>query len=238
MPDVAGQLVRAIRAAAAARLKKTSGGGPAAILPHLQIPVFETSQKVLAIGASTGGTKAIEAVMTQLPATTPGTVIVQHMPEHFTAAFAERLNRICAMEIREARDADSVVPGVALIAPGNKHLTIHRSEATYRVRIKDGPPVHYQRPSVDVMFLSAARNVGKHATGVILTGMGADGAKGLLSMRESGARTIAQDQESCVVFGMPKEAINLGAAEQVLPLLQIPQAILQTFAVPMAARGN
>jgi two-component system chemotaxis response regulator CheB len=237
MPDVAGQLVRAIRAASTAQLKKTSGGGPAAVVPQLQIPVFETSHKVLAIGASTGGTQAIEAVMTQLPATTPGTVIVQHMPEHFTAAFAERLNRICAMEIREARDADNVAPGVALVAPGNKHLIIQRSGATYLVRIKDGPPVHYQRPSVDVMFLSAARNVGKNATGVILTGMGADGAKGLLSMRESGARTIAQDQESCVVFGMPKEAIKLGAAQQVLPLSRIPQAILQTFAVPMPVRA-
>jgi two-component system, chemotaxis family, protein-glutamate methylesterase/glutaminase len=231
MPDVAGQLVRAIRAASVAQLKRTPG--PSTVAPQVQTPVFETSHKVLAIGASTGGTQAIEAVMTQLPATTPGTVIVQHMPEHFTAAFAERLNRICAMEIREARDADNVVPGVALIAPGNKHLVLQRSGATYLVRIKDGPQVHHQRPSVDVMFLSAARNVGKNATGVILTGMGADGAKGLLSMREAGARTIAQDQESCIVFGMPKEAIKLGAAEQVLPLSRIPQAILHTFSVPM-----
>jgi two-component system chemotaxis response regulator CheB len=236
MPDVAGQLVRAIRAASVAQLQKAPDVGPAAVVPPLQVPVFETTHKVLAIGASTGGTQAIEAVMARLPATTPGTVIVQHMPEHFTTAFAQRLNKICAMEVREARDADTVIPGVALIAPGNKHLVIQRSGATYLVRIKDGPPVHYQRPSVDVMFLSAARSVGKNATGVILTGMGADGAKGLLLMRESGACTIAQDQESCVVFGMPKEAVKLGAAEQVLPLSRIPQAILRTFAASMPAR--
>jgi two-component system, chemotaxis family, protein-glutamate methylesterase/glutaminase len=239
MPDVAGQLVRAIRAASVAQLKKaTTSTNPAFAGPPIAMPVFETSHKVLAIGASTGGTQAIEAVLTKLPATTPGTVITQHMPEFFTAAFADRLNKICAMEVREARDADNVVPGVALIAPGNKHMVLQRSGATYLVRIKDGPPVHHQRPSVDVMFLSVARSAGKNATGVILTGMGADGAKGLLSMRESGAKTIAQDQETCVVFGMPKEAIKLGAAEQIVPLSRIPQAILQSFATTIHVHAS
>jgi two-component system chemotaxis response regulator CheB len=237
LPDVAGQLVRAIRAAAQAQMKRVQHSAlPSGPPAQIQAPAFETSHKVLAIGASTGGTQAIEAVLRHLPATTPGTVIVQHMPEYFTAAFAERLNTICAMEVREARDTDNVVPGVALIAPGNKHLVLQRSGATYLVRVKDGPAVFHQRPSVDVLFLSVARNAGRNATGVNLTGMGADGAKGLLSMRESGARTIAQDQESCVVFGMPNEAIKLGAAEQILPLCRIPQAILQSFAASVHAR--
>src|SRR5205823_2209340 len=151
-------------------------------LPHLQ-----TTHQILAIGASTGGTQAIEAVLRGLPASTPGTVIVQHMPEGFTATFAQRLNQVCQMEVREARDQDNVVPGVALIAPGNRHMLLERSGATYLVKIKGGPAVHFQRPSVDVLFHSVARSAGRNALGVLLTGMGADGAKGLLAMRESGA---------------------------------------------------
>lgn len=193
---------------------------------------MRTTHKIIAIGASTGGTQAIEAVLRALPAETPGTVIVQHMPEKFTAAFAERLDRICSMNVREAVTGDAVVPGVALIAPGDKHMLLQRSGATYQVRIKDGPRVHHQRPSVDVLFHSVALNAGRNAVGVILTGMGADGAKGLLAMRESGAYTIAEDEASCVVFGMPREAIALGGAEAVLSLEQIPHAIVRTYSLP------
>lgn len=246
-PDVAGELARAIRHAAAvhvralgarahetqARLARTPalagagvggsvGGGDGG-------PRLQTTHKVLAIGASTGGTQAIERVLRALPADAPGTVIVQHMPEHFTAAFAKRLNQICAMEVREARDQDAVVPGVALIAPGNKHMLLQASGARYLVRVKDGPPVHHQRPAVDVLFQSVARAAGQNAVGVVLTGMGADGAKGLLAMREAGARTFAQDEESCVVFGMPKEAIRVGAAEVVLPLGAVAERMLEAL---------
>lgn len=189
-------------------------------------PLIDTTHKILAIGASTGGTQAIEAVLRELPHDGPGTVIVQHMPEHFTGAFAKRLNGLCAMEVREARDGDPVVPGVALIAPGNKHLVLQLSGARYIARIKDGPPVHHQRPAVDVLFQSVARNAGRNAVGLILTGMGADGAKGLLAMRDAGAHTIAQDEASCVVFGMPKEAIKLGAADEILPLGRVAGAAM------------
>jgi two-component system chemotaxis response regulator CheB len=230
IPDVGRDLVRAIRTAITARLPKAHEGPktPPAGLESLSTPL-ETSHKVLAIGASTGGTKTIEAVLSGLPATTPGTVIVQHMPEHFTAAFAKRLNQVCHMEVREAKDNDLVVPGLALVAPGNRHMLLHRSGARYLVRLKDGPPVHHQRPSVDVLFYSVARHAGRNATGVILTGMGADGAKGLLAMRESGAYTMAEHEESCVVYGMPKEAIKLGAADEIVPLPHIAQAILKAL---------
>jgi len=198
---------------------------PASILSSIQ-----TSHKILAIGASTGGTQAIENMLRGMPATMPGATIVQHMPEYFTKAFADRLNKVCNIEVREAQDNDLVLTGVALIAPGNHHMVLERSGAQYLVRIKDGPPVHHQRPSVDVLFQSVARNAGRNALGVILTGMGADGAKGLLAMKESGAHTIAQDEQSCVVFGMPKEAIKLGAADAVLPLSEIAPAVLDKFA--------
>lgn len=180
--------------------------------------MFKTTHKILAIGASTGGTEAIKEVLVKLPADTPGTVIVQHMPENFTAAFANRLNDLCQMEVREARNGDLVVPGLALIAPGNYHMILNRSGAKYLVEIKSGPRVHHQRPAVDVLFHSVAHNAAQNAVGVILTGMGADGAQGLLAMRKAGAQTLAQDEASCVVFGMPKEAIKVGAAEQVVPL--------------------
>ncbi len=201
----------------------------AAAAAPVRLGQLQTTHKILAIGASTGGTRAIEAVLSQLPVDTPGTVIVQHMPEGFTRSFAERLNKVCAMEVREARDGDAVVPGVALLAPGNHHMLLQLSGARYNVRIKDGPPVHHQRLAVDVLFQSVARSAGRNATGVLLTGMGADGAKGMLAMRESGAHTLAQDEASCVVFGMPGEAIRLGAALEVVSLSQIPAAILRNL---------
>jgi two-component system chemotaxis response regulator CheB len=228
VPDVGRQLVHAIRAAAAARVTPQMTEAPTTTTAPL-LAQIQTTHKVLAIGASTGGTKAIEQVLTSLPVNAPGTVIVQHMPELFTASFAERLNRLCRMEVREARDGDSVVPGVALLAPGNHHMVLQQSGASHLVRIKDGPPVHHQRPAVDVLFQSVARNVGRNAIGVLLTGMGADGAKGLLAMREAGAHTIAQDEASCVVFGMPKEAIALGAATEVVALPRIADAILHAL---------
>lgn len=189
-------------------------------------PMFETTHKVLAIGASTGGTNTIESIVRAMPPTTPGTLIVQHMPKDFTRIFAERLNSVCALTVREARNGEPVVPGLVLVAPGDHHMVLERSGAQYMVRIKEGPKVYYQRPSVDVLFYSVAKTAGRNAVGVILTGMGGDGARGLLAMREAGARTIAQDESTCVVFGMPKEAIRVGAAEKILPLDQIPRAIL------------
>jgi two-component system chemotaxis response regulator CheB len=188
--------------------------------------LVKTTHKVIAIGASTGGTKAIESVLSNMPATSPGIMIVQHMPEHFTTSFARRLNEICPMQVREACNNDHIVPGVALIAPGNQHMVLTRSGGTYTVRIKSGPRVHYQRPSVDVLFQSVAKSAARNAVGVMLTGMGADGAKGLLAMKESGAFTLAQDEASCVVYGMPKEAVKLGAVDEIVPLPRIPQAIL------------
>jgi two-component system, chemotaxis family, protein-glutamate methylesterase/glutaminase len=228
--DISLALVQAIRAAAVARLDVNSH--QTEIMDEKEIYsglLTQTTNKVIAIGASTGGTKAIEAVLKRLPGTTPGTVIVQHMPEKFTAAFAGRLNEICQMEVREAKNNDRVTPGVALIAPGNQHMLLNRSGGNYIVKIKDGPRVHYQRPSVDVLFQSVAKSAGKNALGVLLTGMGADGAKGLLEMKTSGAFTMAQDEASCVVFGMPKEAIKLGAANLVASLDKIPQALIRTL---------
>ena len=229
-PDVAGQLVRAVRVAAAARIPAAQHRDTSARTPAPDFDTqLQTTHKILALGASTGGTQAIEKVLTALPANSPGTVIVQHMPATFTGSFAQRLDGLCAMQVREARDGDAVVPGVALIAPGDHHMLLTLSGAKYHVRIKDGPPVHHQRPAVDVLFQSVARSAGKNALGVLLTGMGADGAKGMLAMKEAGSFTIAQDEASCVVFGMPREAIKLGAAESVLPLLEIPDAIYRAF---------
>jgi len=236
-PDVDRQLVWAIRAAASARVahRRNSGSTPTVSKETPRTSLTGLSDKIVAIGASTGGTQAIEAVLTCMPESTPGTVIVQHMPEFFTKAFAERLNQICAMEIREARDGEAVRPGLALVAPGNIHMILQQVGGRYIVRLKHGPPVHYQRPSVDVLFQSVAKSAGKNAVGVILTGMGADGAKGLLEMRQAGAYTIAQDEATSVVFGMPKEAIKLGAASLVLPLSSIPSAIVDHFLRAKAA---
>lgn len=223
--DVSRSLVNAIRQAGAARINPKASKPPATPPPpapekepSAALASVRATHKVIAIGASTGGTKAIEMVLREMPPASPGIVIVQHMPEKFTTAFARRLDDICRIEVKEAVDGDPVVPGRALVAPGNRHMVLSRSGAQYRVRIKDGPPVHYQRPSVNVLFQSMAKHAGKNGLGVILTGMGGDGATGLLAMREGGAVTLAQDENTCVVYGMPREAVKLGAAEKVLPL--------------------
>jgi len=237
VPDVGRQLVRAIRIAAGAR--------PAAQISHDEesvktstAPLLSSAinNRVIAIGASTGGTQAIEKVLFGLPANCPGVVVVQHMPEHFTATFADRLNDVCHMEVREARDNDRIRQGLALVAPGNRHLILQKDAGEYIVRVKDGAMVHHQRPSVDVLFYSVASSVGSNAIGVLLTGMGADGAKGLLAIRENGGSTIVQDEDSCVVFGMPKEAIKVQAAMEVLPLPKISQAILSRLTAPGNSR--
>jgi two-component system chemotaxis response regulator CheB len=183
--------------------------------------MIKTTETVVAVGASTGGTDALLTFLQDMPVDCPGIVIVQHMPEFFTRSFANRLNEICKITVKEAENGDSVVTGRALIAPGNHHMLLKRSGARYYVEVKDGPLVNRHRPSVDVLFRSTARYAAKNAIGVIMTGMGDDGAKGLLEMKEAGAYTVAQDEKSCVVFGMPNEAIKLGAADKVLPLDQI-----------------
>lgn len=227
--NIGNQLARAIRAAYGAR-PLLPGMRTAAISETAAEPFqLQTTNKILAMGASTGGTTALELVLSHLPASAPGTVIVQHMPETFTAAFARRLNSLCPMQVQEARDGDLVVNGLALIAPGNQHMILQRSGARYSVRLKDGPAVHHQRPAVDPLFESVARNAGRNAIGVVLTGMGTDGAKGLLAMREAGARTMAQDEKSSVVFGMPREALRIGAAEEAVSLSSIPSVILRTL---------
>jgi len=230
LQDSATLLSDAVRAAAQARMRPRG-------VPERQAPVGEavsaarpalrlTSDKVVAIGASTGGTEALRELLMALPPDAPGLVIVQHMPELFTAAFARRLNDLCRVEVREAANGDRVIEGRALIAPGNRHTRLRRSGAHYTVEVSDGPLVSRHRPSVDVLFQSVARAAGPNAIGVILTGMGDDGADGLLDMHRAGAVTIAQDEASCVVFGMPKEAIARGAVEDVLALQRIPEALL------------
>ncbi len=178
----------------------------------------KTTNQILAIGASTGGTIALEYLLKSFPALSPGTLITQHMPELFTKSFADRLNGLCDVTVSEAKDGDSVAPGHVLIAPGNKHMVLKRSGARYLVQTVDGPLVNRHKPSVDVMFRSVAKAAGRNAVGVILTGMGGDGAKGLLEMKNAGATTLAQNEKTCVVFGMPKVAIELGAADEIIPL--------------------
>lgn len=227
--NISQSLVRAIRAAATARIRRMPQQPETVTFSDSTVLLTQTTQKIIAIGASTGGTKAIEVVLSGMPVSSPGTLIVQHMPENFTSSFAKRLNDLCQMEVREARDNDPVVPGVALIAPGNHHMLLSRSGGNYLVRIKDGPMVHYQRPSVDVLFQSVASSAGENAVGVILTGMGADGAKGLLAMKKRGAYTLAQNEESCVVFGMPKEAIKMGAADKIVTLSEVSRSIIMAL---------
>ncbi|MFW5687291.1 MAG: protein-glutamate methylesterase/protein-glutamine glutaminase [Bacteroidota bacterium] len=236
------RLCDVVKAAAGAKISKLKGRPanttPVKIEPKYTADVvipqrkpdmsmIETTDLVVAIGASTGGTEALKDLLERLPADSPGIVIVQHMPEVFTRSFAQRLNEICQITVKEAENGDTVIRGRALIAPGNKHTLLKRSGARYFVEVKDGPLVNRHRPSVDVLFRSTARYAGKNAVGIIMTGMGADGARGLLEMKEAGAKTAAQDEKSCVVFGMPKEAIRLGAADQVLPLSQIAGFILR-----------
>ena len=197
-----------------------------AILAAGSCAMAETTEKIVAIGASTGGTEALRLVLESLPADTPGIVIVQHMPELFTRAFAERLDTLCAITVKEAESNDSVIRGRALIAPGNHHMLVKRSGARYYVEVRDGPLVCRHRPSVDVLFRSAARYAGQNAVSVIMTGMGDDGARGMLEMKQAGAFTMAQDEATSVVFGMPKEAIRMGGVDRVLPLTSIPDAML------------
>ncbi|TWB15277.1 two-component system chemotaxis response regulator CheB [Nitrospirillum amazonense] len=186
-----------------------------------------TTETVICIGASTGGTESLRVVLERLPAASPGIVVVQHMPEKFTEAFARRLNGLCEMEVKEAEDGDTVMRGRVLIAPGNRHMLLQRSGARYYVSVKDGPLVSRHRPSVDVLFRSAATHVGPNAVGILMTGMGDDGARGLLEMKGAGAQTIAQDEATSVVFGMPREAIALGAADKILPLDQLAMEIIR-----------
>jgi len=189
--------------------------------------MIQTTERIVVVGASTGGTEALKSFLEALPLDAPGMVIVQHMPEHFTAAFARRLDGICRVSVKEAANDDTVVRGRALIAPGNKHTLLKRSGARYYVEVKDGPLVSRHRPSVDVLFRSAARYAGKNAVGVIMTGMGDDGAKGMREMKDAGAYTVAQDEATCIVFGMPKEAIKLGAVKTVAPLDHIAGIVMR-----------
>jgi two-component system, chemotaxis family, protein-glutamate methylesterase/glutaminase len=222
------ELASKIRAAAASRVRPAADAKPAAQAPsppRLTAGQW-TPSTVIAIGASTGGTEAIADILPRLPQGVPGIVITQHIPAGFSRAFATRLNQMCAFEVKEAEDGDTLCAGRALVAPGDFHMLLRKSPDGYRVVVKTGPRVCYQRPSVDVMFSSVADAAGAHAVGVLLTGMGSDGAQGLLKMRNAGARTIAQDEPTCVVFGMPREAIRAGAAASVVGLPGIPQAIL------------
>ena len=227
-------ICQAVRGAAGARLRVAKPGRTVepkltadAILPRAKNAVLETTEKVVVIGASTGGTEALRALLEVLPADAPGIVVVQHMPEVFTRAFANRLDTLCQITVKEAESNDSVLRGHALIAPGNHHVLLKRSGARYFVEIKDGPLVSRHRPSVDVLFRSAARYAGQNAVAVILTGMGDDGARGMLEMKEAGAATIAQDEATSVVFGMPNEAIKRGAVDEILPLGAIAGCILK-----------
>lgn len=239
LEDASNDIVQAVRAAARANLKAMPGSNSAVnplnrpkltadvVLPAgTPTAMARTTDQLIAIGTSTGGTQALEAILTRLPATCLGIVIVQHMPEKFTAMFAERLNSICDIEVREGRNGDRVIPGRALIAPGGKHMMLKRSGAQYHVEVVDGPLVNRHRPSVDVLFRSVAKFAGSNALGIIMTGMGDDGARGMKEMHDAGAKTIAQDEASCVVFGMPREAIKLNAVDQILPLDKLPEAMM------------
>lgn len=234
MEEVAQTLIAKVKAAAVARIGGR-GGRVRADQKSSPSPLFfspsssamiKTTDTIIAIGSSTGGTEAVKDVLERLPPHTPPILITQHMPERFTKTWADRMDSLCRIAVKEAQDGDSVLPGHALIAPGNFHMTLVRSGARYSVHINQDPPVNRHRPSVDVMFASVARYAGANAVGVLLTGMGGDGAKEMLTMKQAGAFTIAQDEASCVVFGMPKEAIRLGGVDKILPLDDIPGAIL------------
>jgi two-component system chemotaxis response regulator CheB len=234
------RICEAVKAAAQARLPKRPAARPITAVPpqkltaDVMLPppglgraMARTTERVICIGASTGGTESLRVVLEALPVASPGIVIVQHMPEKFTEAFARRLDGLCEVEVKEAADGDAVLRGRALIAPGNHHMLLQRSGARYYVAVKDGPLVSRHRPSVDVLFRSAAHSVGANGVGIIMTGMGDDGAHGLLEMKQVGALTVAQDEATSVVFGMPKEAIALGAADKVLPLDRLAAEIVR-----------
>lgn len=226
------ELLAAIREAALAKLtrltplNKTAPSKPQLNQAPLNKSMIKTTEKVVAIGTSTGGTVALEQILTCLSPHSPGIVIVQHMPEKFTAAFAQRLNSLCEIEVKEAQSGDRVRPGLALLAPGGQHMTLTRNGAYYQVEVKAGPAVNRHCPSVDVLFRSVSKQAGKNAVGFLLTGMGDDGARGLLDMREAGADTFAQDEASSVVFGMPKEAIKRGGAMYIVGLASVPESIM------------
>lgn len=240
IPEVGRELVRAIRTASRVRPQLTSSiSGAAAqstsntqrpLAPRVSapngVPARAQALTVIAVGASTGGTKAVEAVLARMPGDTPGIVIVQHMPAGFTASFAKRLDSISEMTVHEACDNDPVLPGHVLIAPGGLHMVLRPDGGKYKVGVKDGPRVHHQKPAVDVLFNSVAEVAGANSIGVLLTGMGSDGAKGLLAMRQAGAHTMAEAESTCVVYGMPREAIELGAAKEVVPLPGVSSRIL------------
>jgi len=231
------RIIDAVKAASMARVHKITAQQSRPVAPKLTADVImekpksrammQTTEKVVVVGASTGGTEALRVFLESLPADSPGIVIVQHMPEGFTRAFSQRLDGLCRISVKEAADNDTVVRGRALIAPGNHHLLLKRSGARYYVEVKDGPLVSRHRPSVDVLFRSAARYAGKNAVGVIMTGMGDDGAHGMLEMKEAGAVNIAQDEASCIVFGMPNEAIKLGGVDYVRPLEAISREVIK-----------
>jgi two-component system, chemotaxis family, protein-glutamate methylesterase/glutaminase len=242
LADASADLVTTVRAAARANVRRLAqrtdtpamvatakNTADVILAPNTARAMTQTTERVVAIGTSTGGTQALEEVLTALPRVSPGILIVQHMPEKFTAAFAARLDKLCQISVKEAESNDRVVPGRALIAPGGRHVVLKRSGAQYIVEVVDGPLVNRHRPSVDVMFRSVAKSAGANALGVIMTGMGDDGAAGLLEMRNAGARTLAQDEESCVVFGMPKEAIKRGGVERTIPLSAVAREILKPF---------
>ncbi len=237
--DSSSDIVAAVKAAGqsnAARLKPRAPlaqgareklTADAMLAPASTAAMVQTTERIVAIGTSTGGTQALEHVLTALPRVSPGIVVVQHMPEKFTAAFAARLDSVCEVDVKEASDGDRILPGRVLIAPGGRHMMVKRSGAYYHVEIADGPLVSRHKPSVDVLFRSVAKFAGRNALGIIMTGMGDDGARGLKEMRDAGSSTLAQDEASCVVFGMPKEAIKLGAAERVVGLDAIPAEVLK-----------
>ena len=228
--DMSLDLIEKIKAASKVDLKRLhKHNGVPKVRPVAVEPMAlsRTTNKIIAMGASTGGTEALRAVIERFPPNAPGTLVVQHMPEYFTRSFAERLNALSAVEVKEAEAGEAIVPGKVLIAPGNRHLLLQRSGALYLAQVKQGPLVCRHRPSVEVLFNSVARNAGRNAIGVMLTGMGADGAKGMVQMKEKGAQTIAQDEQSCVVFGMPKAAISLGAVDHVESLEKIAQRVLE-----------
>jgi two-component system chemotaxis response regulator CheB len=228
--EQAEEIVAKVKAAAKARVRPNSITAVPSAVPAGNAYRFAATHKVVAIGASTGGTEALKELLSPLPADFPGTVIVQHMPEAFTRQFAERLDSLCRIRVTEAKDGDRILPGHALLAPGGHHMAVVRRGAEYAVHVYRGERVNRHLPSVDVLFSSCARSMGKNALGALLTGMGADGAKGMLEMKQAGAFNIAQDEASSVVFGMPREAILLNAVDQILPLDQIPGALLQRLA--------
>lgn len=246
MEEYAGEIADKIRSAAQARVRKAPGVSAKmgeerlsadAILPRMS-GRFSSTEKLIIIGASTGGTEAIKAVLTQLPADVPGILVTQHMPEAFTKSFADRLDSLCKISVKEAEHNERILPGHAYIAPGHSHLLLKRSGANYVTELSSGPPVNRHRPSVDVLFRSAANVAGANALGIILTGMGKDGAQGLLEMRQAGAHTIAQDEASCVVFGMPKEAIAVGGACEIVTLQQIARHALDNLSYHVARAGR